>query len=508
MPGNGTNKTTGLVSTYRNGSDAAYSYTYDDNGNITEITQGTTSITYEYDTANRLTRENNQVTNETITYEYDVWGNILNRKVYAYTTGDLTNVPYTEIEYEYTNTAWGDQLTSYDNVSITYDDMGNPLTYRGYTFGWRGKQLVSAGNGTDTTTYEYNADGLRQKKTVNNVDTDYFYNGSVLIGMQQNNDVLRFSYDASGSVVSVNYNGTEYYYLRNAQGDIVKLIDASGATVVEYTYDTWGKEVQITGSLAGTLGSFQPFRYRGYVYDEETGLYYLQSRYYDPTTGRFISADVLLSTGQGVLGYNAFVYCNSNPISRIDSNGHFWEELWEFAQTAASEIGKAIGVLSPAYASCGGVALADGPLPFGDAIGLVGAGLITIGAICYGIYEATQAPAVSIPKIEEKEIDIAPALPASTIIYRYGGTNPGNLTPKAKDKYTGLSFSTVPMSGAAMTTIEALNATGLVYAVRDGATHVSVRPIGGTMEDWINAGSTSIWTQAVKSVVIKYVGVE
>ena len=321
VPGNGTNKTTGLVSTYRNGSDAAYSYTYDDNGNITSITQGTTSITYEYDTANRLTRENNGLTNETVTYEYDVWGNILNKKIYAYTTGDLTDLTYTQIDYAYTNTAWGDQLTSYDNTAITYDGMGNPLTYRGYTFGWRGKQLTSASNGTNSLTFEYNEDGLRQKKTVNNVDTDYFYNGSVLIGMQRGTDKLLFSYDASGNVVSVDFNGMEYYYLRNAQGDIVKLIDASGATVVEYTYDTWGKEVQITGSLASSLGLIQPFRYRGYVYDEETGFYYLQSRYYDPTTGRFISADILLSTGQGVLGHNAYAYCLDNPVNMVDDGG-------------------------------------------------------------------------------------------------------------------------------------------------------------------------------------------
>ena len=92
--------------------------------------------------------------------------------------------------------------------------------------------------------------------------------------------------------------------------------------MVEYTYDTWGKEVQTTGSLASTLGLIQPFRYRGYVYDWETGFYYLQSRYYDPTTGRFISADVLLSTGQGVLGHNAYAYCLDNPVSMVDDGGH------------------------------------------------------------------------------------------------------------------------------------------------------------------------------------------
>ncbi len=110
--------------------------------------------------------------------------------------------------------------------------------------------------------------------------------------------------------------------------------------MVEYAYDTWGKKVQTTGSLAGTLGLFQPFRYRGYVYDWETGFYYLQSRYYDPTTGRFISADVLLSTGQGVLGYDCYAYCLGNPVNMTDdggcaardltqvsaegSNGYFW----------------------------------------------------------------------------------------------------------------------------------------------------------------------------------------
>ena len=136
-----------------------------------------------------------------------------------------------------------------------------------------------------------------------------------------------FSYDSSGNVVSVDYssNGggtfTTYYYLRNAQNDIVKIIDGNGNTVVEYKYDSWGKLLSTTGSLAATLGTNQPFRYRGYVYDAETGWYYLQSRYYDPSIARFISADVYLSTGQGVLGHNAFSYCMNNPINYIDSTG-------------------------------------------------------------------------------------------------------------------------------------------------------------------------------------------
>ena len=123
-------------------------------------------------------------------------------------------------------------------------------------------------------------------------------------------------------VQAVDFNGTYYYYLRNGQGDIVKLIDGNRNTVVEYAYDSWGKPLFCTGTLATTLGVLNPFRYRGYVYDEETQWYYLKSRYYDPETCRFISADVLLSTGQGVLGHNTYAYCLNNSSTFIDSEGN------------------------------------------------------------------------------------------------------------------------------------------------------------------------------------------
>ena len=129
------------------------------------------------------------------------------------------------------------------------------------------------------------------------------------------------SFAAARTGCGVNYNGTYYYYLCNAQGDVVKLIDKTGSTVVEYTYDSWGKLLSTSGSLAETFGAEQPFRYRGYVYDEETGFYYLQSRYYNPEVGRFISADVYLSTGQGVLGHNAYAYCLNNPVNMSDECG-------------------------------------------------------------------------------------------------------------------------------------------------------------------------------------------
>ena len=174
-----------------------------------------------------------------------------------------------------------DQLTSYDGESITYDASGNPTNYLGATLVWEGQRLKSytpkaASSGhANSYVYSYDENGIRTRKTIGNTVTDYYYNGTLLMGIVKtttNSDgstttsKLRFSYDANGKVVAVNYNGNYYYYLRNAQSDIVKLIDKTGATVVEYAYDSWGKLLSTSGSLASTLGKDNPFRYRGYVY--------------------------------------------------------------------------------------------------------------------------------------------------------------------------------------------------------------------------------------------------
>ena len=120
---------------------------------------------------------------------------------------------------------------------------------------------------------------------------------------------------------TVAYNGTIYFYATNLQGDVVAILDSTGKAVVKYSYDAWGKLLSTTGSLASTLGVHNPLRYRGYVYDPETGLYYLQSRYYDPAMGRFINADAYVSTGQGFVGNNMLAYCNNNPINAYDPHG-------------------------------------------------------------------------------------------------------------------------------------------------------------------------------------------
>ena len=132
---------------------------------------------------------------------------------------------------------------------------------------------------------------------------------------------LTFSYDASGRPLTLDYSGTTYYYVTNLQGDVTAILSSSGTAVVQYTYDAWGNPLSTTGSMASTLGTLNPLRYRGYVYDTETGFYYLQSRCYDPQIGRFINADALVSTGQGLLGNNMFAYCLNNSVAYSDSGG-------------------------------------------------------------------------------------------------------------------------------------------------------------------------------------------
>ena len=224
--------------------------------------------------------------------------------------------------------------------------------------------------------FSYNADGMRTSRieNVNGTEYTYYYNGSLLRVMTVDGNKLYFVYDAAGTPIQLAYtpvNSTTasyYYFVTNLQGDVIAILNSSGTVVVEYTYDAWGKVLSITGSMASTLGVQNPLRYRGYVYDQETHLYYLQSRYYDPEIGRFINADVFTSTGQGLLGNNMFAYCGNNPVNCIDPTGQFWSEIWKFAKTAVAEIGKAMGLMSPAYAGCGGAAAVDGPLPFGDTV--------------------------------------------------------------------------------------------------------------------------------------------
>lgn len=162
-------------------------------------------------------------------------------------------------------------------------------------------------------------------KTNTETTYQYYYNGDKLSRMTVNGEDITFGYDANGAPQYVIYGGHRYFYLTNLQGDVTGIVSMDGEIVVAYSYDAWGNPMPATGEMAATLGKDNPLRYRGYVYDEETGLYYLQSRYYNPQIGRFINADRFTSTGQDLLGYNMFAYCSNNPIICSDSEGTYAE---------------------------------------------------------------------------------------------------------------------------------------------------------------------------------------
>ena len=219
---------------------------------------------------------------------------------------------------------------------------------------------------------------MRYTETTGDVQTDYYY-------------------DESGNVFGFKRGNSEYYYIRNGQGDIIGILDSSGTQVVSYVYDSWGKLVSISGSQAETIGEANPFRYRGYYYDTETGLYYLQSRYYDPEVGRFLNADGYISgVGDDIRGYNLYSYCFNNPINMSDLSGH-WPSLSQIfagiavvavAVAAVAVVVATAGAATPVLAAAGGAAVSSAAATT--------AATVATGAMIIGGVSATAAAVTSV----------------------------------------------------------------------------------------------------------------
>ncbi len=212
---------------------------------------------------------------------------------------------------------------------MTYDAVGNMLTMGDTVYTWTmGRKLVSVDNGRKAQ-YFYDHTGVRVKKVVEGVTTKYHMAGDLLASETCNGKTTWYIYDSGANLVATVIDGKYYYYVRNIQNDIVALVDESGKTVVNYVYDSWGKLLSITGSLKDTVGIQNPFRYRGYYYDNETGMYYLKNRYYDPGLRRFICSDEMgsLDIQENIDDCNLYSYCDNNPIARKDTEGDVWVHL-------------------------------------------------------------------------------------------------------------------------------------------------------------------------------------
>ena len=159
------------------------------------------------------------------------------------------------------------------------------------------------------------------KKVVDGVTTEYRMAGSLIVSERTGDETIWYQYDSAARLVAMVVGGVRYNYVRNAQNDIIGLIDKTGKRVVSYKYDSWGKTISTTGTLAATIGKKNPFRYRGYYFDAESGMYYLQSRYYDPEIRRFISMDSVLAAKK-LVEMDVFSYCGNNPIGYLDESGH------------------------------------------------------------------------------------------------------------------------------------------------------------------------------------------
>ena len=378
----------------------------------------------------------------------------------------------------------------------------------GMSLSWSdGRLLTGVGN---NITYKYNQDGIRIEKNSSGWKTEYILNGTQIERERVYNTFGNLTYDkiyyydANGIISSAIVYAADgdtykayYFSIRtNVQGDVLGVYNLDGNCLVSYTYDAWGNFT--SSAMVGTLTSEEvvarslPFHYRGYYYDEESDLYYLNSRYYDPYTGRFISADSLISNTNNLVGTNLFVYCYNNPVMCCDSNGKSAEALMYWTE------------------SMWWLCLIDGPIPVGEIVYGVGVATLAIAAVATISSEDTTfwvGPAISSlvenkakvesdTRTEEKVKENTPIY-----IYRFGRNSPEKYVPSEKDIFygDGLSFSINYRPGSGMTTIEELNATGVVFAKIDRNNHVSVIPIGGDLRRWHEQGIMSIWTMTIWS---------
>lgn len=321
------NKTTSLIESFESGNDK-YSFKYDKVGNITDVYLNNHLIKkFQYNQYNELVREEDLYLNKYIDYVYDNSGNMLSKTEKSLGTDEIEK----KIIFKYENPNWSDQLTSYNGITINYDKIGNPIKIgENISLDWINGRTLDAYSDISKNLnikYKYNSNGIRTSKKVNGIETKYFLENNNIIFETRNRDVIYYFYDLTG-VCGFKYNKDVYYYEKNLQNDIIGILNSDYEKIVSYKYDSWGNIESIKDQYGEQIvdpthiGLINPFRYRSYYYDNETELYYLNSRYYNPKFCRFLNADGIISTNEEIDGCNVYIYSYNNPIMYVDIDGN------------------------------------------------------------------------------------------------------------------------------------------------------------------------------------------
>lgn len=336
------------------------SYESDALGNITKITDSTFgSHSYEYDSRGFLIKADDE------TYSYDKNGNIVKK-------GDYTLTYDSNIK---------DRLVSFNGTKIEYDSSNplNPRKYGSNTYQFEGRRLVRWLYGGGYYDYVYNDEGLRIKKTdYRGVTWNYIYDGNKLIREKSINNTLDFLYDEYDNLYGfIKDNSEKYLYIRDQLQNIIGITDINGKIVVKYNYDAWGALKNIEDTSSSGIGKLNPFRFKGYYYDNESSMYYCKTRYYVTQWGRWLSPDSIeYLNPESINKLNLYTYANNNPVIYYDPDGHM-------ALLCALLILGAIGMV----ANVGSQALTD--LAYRNEFKwenyLVAAGAGFLGGMCYAI---------------------------------------------------------------------------------------------------------------------------
>lgn len=299
--------------------DDFYEYKYDDNSNIIQIKLNNNIIRdYYYDNYGQLIKMVDYETNKYNTFVYDLSGNILLAKEYNLLNDNLNN---TDI-YKYNNNNWKDQLTDFNNQTISYDSIGNPVAIGNVQLIWKGARILSSYLDTSKSlqvNYEYDANGIRTSKSINNIKTEFFLENNKIILEKTGEEMLYYLWDSNDNVYGIKYNDNIYYYLKDVNNNILGIIDSLGNVVGQYEYDSWGNITSVISNDESNIAFLNKIRFHSYYYDDETGWYYLNSRYYSPKLKRFINADSQINSEDNT--YNLYMYCSNNPVNLSDPIG-------------------------------------------------------------------------------------------------------------------------------------------------------------------------------------------